>query len=82
MSARGACGLAGIQRTTLRYQSMQSNDSELRERLRELAKKRVRFGYRRLWALLRRERFVIDRISVGRWTSWRIVWRTVASSGS
>ena len=55
MSERRACGLVGMQRSTLRYESRRSDDSELRERLRELATERVRFGYRRLCVLLRRE---------------------------
>jgi putative transposase len=40
---------------TLRYQSIRDHQDALRQRLRELAAVRVRFGYRRLTVLLRRE---------------------------
>ena len=40
---------------TLRYQSTRDRQDALRQRLRELAAVRVRFGYRRLTVLLKRE---------------------------
>ena len=40
---------------TLRYQSIRDHQDALRQRLRELAAVRVRFGYRRLTVLLKRE---------------------------
>jgi putative transposase len=45
----------GISRSTARYESRRSGDQELRERLRLLAGERRRFGYRRLYVMLRRE---------------------------
>ncbi len=39
----------------IRYQSRRPPETELRERLRELANERRRLGYRRLFILLRRE---------------------------
>ena len=39
----------------IRYRSQRPPDTELRGRLRELANERRRFGYRRLFILLRRE---------------------------
>lgn len=39
----------------IRYQSQRAPDTVLRGRLRELANERRRFGYRRLFVLLRRE---------------------------
>ena len=39
----------------VRYRSRRPPDTELRERLRGLAAERRRFGYRRLFVLLRRE---------------------------
>jgi len=56
LSERHACGLIGMHRGSWRYRRSQPHDAELRARLRELAEERVRFGYRRLWAMLRRER--------------------------
>ena len=56
LSERQACGLLGMHRASWRYARQEPKDAPLRERLRELAGERVRFGYRRLWAMLRRER--------------------------
>jgi putative transposase len=42
-------------RTTIRYRSVRPDDSALRDRLRRLAQERRRFGYRRLFILLRRD---------------------------
>jgi putative transposase len=55
MSERRACTVIGADRTTIRYRSIRPTDEELRERLRDLAQERRRFGYRRLFVLLRRE---------------------------
>jgi len=55
LSERRACGLIGITRWSNRYQSCRDPQAELRMRLRELAASRVRYGYRRLTVLLRRE---------------------------
>lgn len=44
-----------IGRSTVRYQSRADDQEALRQRLRELAAARVRFGYRRLTVLLKRE---------------------------
>jgi putative transposase len=55
VSQRRACGLAGIQPSTVRYRPRGRDDEPLRRRLGELARERSRFGYRRLYVLLRRE---------------------------
>jgi putative transposase len=56
MSERHACRLMGLGRSTHRYRAQKAErDSELRIRLKELAAKRMRFGYRRLTAMLLRE---------------------------
>src|SRR2546430_4342236 len=56
MSERHACRLMGLGRATHRYRLRKARrDSELRTRLKELAVKRMRFGYRRLTAMLVRE---------------------------
>jgi len=55
LSERRACGLMGITRWTNRYESRRDPQLDLRMRLRELAATRVRYGYRRLTILLRRE---------------------------
>ena len=55
---RRTCSIVGANRTMIRYRSRKPADSELRARLRELASERRRFGYRRLFVLLRRRRAV------------------------
>jgi putative transposase len=60
MSERRACGLAQVSRATVRYQARQRDDGDVRQRLRELAALRKRFGYRRLGLLLRREGVIVN----------------------
>jgi len=60
LSQRRACSLIGLSRNTLRYPRRFDRDEEIRSRLRELAEKRRRFGYRRLHVLLRREGLVVN----------------------
>jgi putative transposase len=55
MSERRACELIKADRQTVRYQSRRPPETALRERLRSLANERRRFGYRRLFIMLRRE---------------------------
>jgi putative transposase len=55
MSERRACRVIGCCRMTMRYEAVRQDDPVLRERLKELAKVRRRFGYRRLHVFLRRE---------------------------
>jgi putative transposase len=55
LSERRACSIVGADRKMVRYRSRRPAETELRGRLRELANERRRFGYRRLFILLRRE---------------------------
>ena len=55
LSERHACGLVGMHRGSWRYRRREPNQAALRARLREIAAERLRFGYRRLHAWLRRE---------------------------
>ncbi len=55
MSERRACRVVAVDRKTIRYTSRRPRETELRARLRDLANERRRFGYRRLFILLRRE---------------------------
>jgi putative transposase len=60
MSERHACRLLGLARSTRRYRARRSErDVALRAKLKELPAKRMRFGYRRLTALLVREGLVV-----------------------
>ena len=60
MSERRACGLAQVCRATVRYEARQHDEGDVRQRLRELAALRKRFGYRRLGLLLRREGVIVN----------------------
>ncbi|MET4214755.1 hypothetical protein ABIB95_009615 [Bradyrhizobium sp. LA2.1] len=55
LSERRACGIVGADRKMVRYRSCRPPDTELRGHLRELANARRRFGYRRLFVLLRQQ---------------------------
>jgi putative transposase len=55
VSERRACRVVGIPRSSYRYRSVARDQTPLRLRLRDLAATRVRYGYRRLHILLRRE---------------------------
>ena len=57
---RRACRLVGLEPKTYRYAPTRPDDSALRQRLKELASERRRFGYRRLHLLLRREGIVLN----------------------
>ena len=53
-------GLLKLNRSTLYYRSRRDPQDALRARLRELAASRVRFGYRRLTVMLRREGWPVN----------------------
>lgn len=55
ISERQVGSIVKANRKMVRYRSYRASDTALRERLRELATERRRFGYRRLVVLLRRE---------------------------
>jgi transposase InsO family protein len=55
LSERRACNIVNADRKMIRYRACRPPDTELRLRLRDLANKRKRFGYRRLFVLLRQE---------------------------
>ena len=60
LTQRRACRLVGIARSVARYRRRSIDPPGLRERLRALAAERRRYGYRRLWILLRREDFLVN----------------------
>ncbi|MDX1072773.1 IS3 family transposase [Sinorhizobium medicae] len=55
LSERRACQIISADRKTVRYRSSRPPELELRTKLRDLANERRRFGYRRLFILLRRD---------------------------
>jgi len=66
MSERRACRVIGTDRASVRYRAVRPEDGALRERLKALAQQRRRFGYRRLYVLLRREGQVVNKKRVQR----------------
>jgi len=70
VSERSACRATSQPRSTQRYTAQQrSAEKRLCERMRELALRHPRFGYRRIWALLRSEGFKVNEKRVHR--LWR-----------
>jgi hypothetical protein len=67
VSERRACRLTSQQRSSQRYRRRRLADELfLRERLRPLARRHPRYGYRRMHALLRREGWACNRKRVQR----------------
>jgi len=66
LSVRRACALSCLRNATWYYRSQARDSSVLRQRLRELATARPRFGYERLHILLTREGWRIGRNRVHR----------------
>lgn len=66
MSAQRSCRLIGLRVATWYYRSQARDVSVLRQRLRELATARPRFGYERLHILLTREGWKVGRNKVHR----------------
>ena len=60
LSLRRACRLVGLWRSTQQYRPHRPDDRALRDRLRELAEQRRRFGAPRLHVLLRREGWAVN----------------------
>jgi putative transposase len=69
ISERRACELVGIARSSSRYRPHPRDDGELAERLKKIARKRKRYGYRFAWALLRRRGMKVNHKRV--WRVWK-----------
>ena len=86
MSERHACRLVGLARSTNCYQAKkEARDGALRGRLKQLAAQRMRFGHRRLTAMLVREGITANHKRVYRLyraKDWRCVFgRSAGSAG-
>ena len=66
MSERRACRIIGVDRASIRYRASKADDGDLRARIKALAHERRRFGYRRLYILLRREGRLVNKKRVQR----------------
>lgn len=61
LGTRRACRLVKQTRSTHYYRSVKDRRDDLRTRMREIARSRVRYGYRRLHVLLRRDGWQLGR---------------------
>jgi putative transposase len=59
LSHRQACHLASISRSVDKYMARNSNEA-LVVRMKELAFEYIHYGYRRIWALLKREGVLVS----------------------
>jgi putative transposase len=67
VSERRACGAVEQARSSQRYRPRErSGERELAAKMLELVRRHPRFGYRRIWALLRAEGFEVNRKRVHR----------------
>lgn len=66
MSCAQACRLAQVGRASWYQKSRAKDQTALRPRIRDLAHARPRFGYLRIWVLLRREGWLVNRKRVRR----------------
>ena len=55
VSERRACAVLQVDRSSIRYKSMRSNDTELREAMKNVSAEHRRFGYRRIHMILQRQ---------------------------
>ncbi len=60
VSIRRGCALLGLQKSTYYYRARRPSQAALRLRIREIAETRVRYGYRRIHVLLRREGWAVN----------------------
>ncbi len=60
VSIRRACKAVPAPRSTYHYRSRRPEQAVLRKRIREFAQMRIRYGYRRIWILLRQEGWPIN----------------------
>jgi putative transposase len=60
VSVRRACLALPVDRSTYHYRSKRSGQAVLMKRIKEIAETRVRYGYRRIHVLLRREGWPVN----------------------
>ena len=66
VSVKRACALVQQSRTVYHYVSTRPEQAPLRLRIREIAASRVRYGYQRIYVLLRREGWLVNHKRVHR----------------
>jgi len=60
VSIRRACHALPVDRSTYHYRSKRAGQAVLMKRIKEIAETRVRYGYRRIHVLLRREGWLVN----------------------
>jgi putative transposase len=60
MSELHSCGLIGIHKSTYRYKSKKKLDKNLRKKIKKIAYKYTRYGYRRIYAVIRNKGLKIN----------------------
>ena len=55
VSERRGCAVTGTARSTFQYKSARPSQEALRQKIRDLALSRVRYGYKRIHVLLKRQ---------------------------
>lgn len=61
VSIRRACKVIRAQRATYHYRGRGADQAALKKRIREIAETRMRYGYRRIHVLLRREGWDVNK---------------------
>lgn len=60
ISERQACRLLEVDRTSYRYEPRPDSNAALRQALLDLARQKPRWGYRRLWAVLTKQGWMVN----------------------
>ncbi|MCR4378313.1 MAG: IS3 family transposase [Rhodospirillales bacterium] len=60
ISIRRACGALNAERSSYHYKPRRDDQADLKQRIKEIAETRVRYGYRRIHVLLRREGWEVN----------------------
>lgn len=66
LSERRACRLVGANRSTVRYRAHKTSDKKIGEMIKKIAMKHRRFGYRRIYTLIKRKGLKINHKKVYR----------------
>lgn len=59
-SIRQACSCIGLQKSSYFYKPRRPSQAALKQRIKEISETRVRYGYRRIHVLLRREGWEVN----------------------
>ena len=65
VSQRRACDALRFDRSSHRYQSRRSDPASLKMRIKEICETHVRYGYRRVYYVLRREGWASNQSGAG-----------------